>query len=225
MFATQAWEPELDLQNPCKKGWTKWHVIVVPASQRRVQGFLARQTNLINKFQGNVRAAQNQGEWLPEECLRLFTCAQMYSHPHTCAYPYRHKHKLTCSHSRLQWYTQYTTDYSHCFTYHLHLILSVWIFSHFFVLVTVIVWLLNVYSELMCWSLGPQLMVLLMSDEKFRGGIYVEEGGHWEHVFGSFVSEYLFLDDHVAISFHFRHGSAMIQYFSHKPKSNEAGQL
>lgn len=68
-------------------------------------------------------------------------------------------------------------------------------------------------------------MVLLMSDEKFRGGIYVEEGGHWEHVFDSFVSEYLFLNDHVATSFHFRPGSAMIQYFSHKPKSNKAGQL
>lgn len=170
---------------------------------------------------------KKQGEWLPEEYLRLSMCTHMYSHLHTCVYPYRHKHKCTCAHSKLQWYTQRTTDYSHCFKYHLHLILSVWAFRQFLynVSVIVIVWLLNVYSELMFWSLGPQLMVLPMSDEKFRGGIYVEEGGHWEHVFDSFVSEYLFLDDHVAISFHFRHCSATIQCFNHKPEINKAEQL
>lgn len=50
-----------------------------------------------------------------------------------------------------------------------------------------VVWILNVPPELVCWSLGSQLMALLGSCGNIKKGASLEETGHWVSVLQEYI--------------------------------------
>lgn len=66
MFATQAWEPEFDHQNPCERVEQStvvhtWNSNASEAEKRDPYGTLARKLRTLVEFQGNGRPCSKGG--------------------------------------------------------------------------------------------------------------------------------------------------------------------